>query len=344
MRIKLLIATSDADYGEHLSENISEHHADVIDVSVCWTQERLHEILPVQRFDVALLEASLIRQADMQSVKLPLIMSDGDDDVAVEFAKIHKYQRISSIVAGVLEHYSKVSANSRDNSKKASITAVWSPAGGVGKSTVALAYAARKQADGKKALYLDLESFSSIPAYFTETGKSISSVFEMLESNEGNVKMLVRSILKRDTASGIAYFCRPDNFDDINILSVENIGGLIADCSEVTDELIIDMSSVCDERTREIFELADKVLLVTDQTITVQAKLDQFMSQHNVFKRIKDKTVLITNRTAAIGTQDADSGIRLPLVQSSDPSAVYKALSGCNFEMRVIQHDSSYPQ
>ena len=367
MRIKLLIATCDNDYAGHLSNMISEHHADIIEVCVCSTAGCLRELLTAQRFDVALLAEELAGDADLRSIHLPLLLwAEGGDSLyegsggggggAVEqlgsipavsvprdraecargMGRISKYQRISALVANMLEQYAKVSPDSRGyDSKRARITAVWSPAGGVGKTTVALAYAGKMASEGKQALYLNLEHFSSAPAYFHETGRSISSVFEMLEAHEGNVRILISGI--RCQESGVSYFCRPDNFDDMNILSPENIAALVDTCSEMTDELIIDMSSVCGERERQVFDLADSVFIVTDSSSTAQAKLCQFSAQHNVFGRIKEKAVFIANRGAEIGAPLVDTIISLPFVQTADAVAVFKTLS-CNcFEARAVR-------
>jgi len=336
MKLKLLIITGDTGYAEHLSSVISEHHADAIDVSVCGDTERLKDMLPARKFDVALVEAALIGNADLQSIHLPLILwtdDEDDKDISDEFKKISKYQRISSIVAKVLEYYARVSKSKRGiDSEHAGITVVWSPVGGVGKTTVALAYAAKKAAEGKQVMYLNLEPFSSVPVYFEETGKSISSVFGMLESNEGDVKMLIRGI--RCNEGGIMFLCSPDNYDDMYILSVDNITELVTSCAGVTDELVIDMSCVCDRRTRQVFELADTIYLVTEPTATAQRKLFQFASQHNVFEQIRDKTVLIANKGAVISVPLTDAVIPLPPVQSIDASVVYKTLAGNSFELQ----------
>ena len=334
MRVKLLIATGDADYAGHLSDNISEHHADALDVCVCRTPERFEELLSTQRFDAALLEAPFLEDIGSKSIQLPLLLwSENDDggDTACDFKKIPKYQQVSSIVASVLENYARVSKNRHgSDSQHARVIAVWSPAGGVGKTTVALAYAAKRAAECRQVLYLNLEPFSSVPAYFAETGKSISSVFEMLDNDEGNIKMLIRGIRCLD--SGVAYLCSPDNFDDMYILSADNISELIDSCSGVTDELVIDMSCVCDRRTRKVFDLANKVLLVTEPTKTAQIKLSQFASQHNVYERIREKSVLVANKGAAADTSLSDAVIHLPYVHSTDVSAVYKTLSASSFE------------
>ena len=335
VKLQLLIATDDCDYADHLSNTLAGDHADAIEVSVCSSLENLHEHLDAREFDVALLEATMIESADMQSIHLPLLLwsEEGNiPNIPGEIKKIRKYQRISTMVSSILELYAGETASECDScTKRAQITAVWSPVGGAGKTTTALAYSAGKASEGKQVMYLNLEPFSSVSAYFSETGKSVSSVFEMLEIGKGNIKMLIRSIRLQDNASEITYFCRPDNFDDMNILTSENIAALIDACSEVTDELVIDMSSVCDERTRKVFEHADRILLVTDTTHTAQIKFSQFASQHNTFQRIKSKAALVANKGAMVNESLVDDIICLPLVQSTDTVAVYKTLSSFKF-------------
>ena len=337
MRIKLLIATGDSSYAEHLSNHIAEHHSDVIDIVVCRTRERLLELLAASRFDAALLDESMAEGADLSSICLPLLLwaqDECNDAAPGALVKIKKYQRISSIVTDVLEQYSKVSTSGRgDDFDKASITAVWSPAGGVGKTSVALAYAAGKASGGKQVLYLNMESFSGISVYFAQTGKSISTVFEMLENREGDIKTLIRGVSRLDGDSGVAYFCCPGNYDDMNILTVADVSTLICACAAVTDELVIDMSCACDERARKIFELADRVLIVVDQASTTQAKLALFSVQHNVFTRIKSKITLVANKGAVVAAPLVGAVVRLPYIQSANERTVFKTLSCNSFEV-----------
>lgn len=331
MRVRLIIATYDDDYAGHLSSFLSSRHADEVEVSVCTTRERLTELLTAHRFDVALLDAGLAESADLRSVRLPLALWSESENAAAsepELKRIGKYRRISTIVADILERLSMISANTcSSDSKKARITVIWSPAGGVGKTTVALACALKRESEGRQPVYLNMEPFSSVPAFFSETGKSISSAFEMLESGEGDVKMLLQSIRRR--CGGIAYFTRPDNYDDMNILSPGNTAMLVDACSELADDLIIDMPCACGERERDIFDLADRVLIVTDASSAAQVKISQFATQHNVFERVRMKCALVENKGAVTGITLTDTVISLPFVQSPDASAVYKALSAC---------------
>ena len=336
MRIQLLIATDDCDYAEHLSCILAEDHADIMDVNVCGTTEHFNKQISSKQYDIALLDTSILYEADLQSIRLPLLLwSDNEynKQISADIKKIRKYQRISNLVSSMLELYSKGLTNIRSpESKRARITAFWSPMGGVGKTTAALAFSAGSAARGKDAFYLNLEQFSSVSAYFNDSGRSISTAFEMLESEEGSIKMLIRSIRQQDKDSGISYLCRPDNFDDMNILSPENWSTLIDACSEMTDELAIDLSSVCDERVQKVFDLADRVLIVTDLSNAAQTKLSQFATQHDIFQRIKDKICLVANKGVVVRESVVDTIISLPLVHSTDATVVFKTLASISFD------------
>ena len=329
VRVKLFIATIDAVYAKLISDNISEFHTDKLEVSICSALEGLREALSKSRYDVALIDTAFIKYADMSRINLPLLLwseADSTDELPEGIGKVHKYQRISSIVSSVLERYAKLSKSNYDpESRKANITAVWSPAGGVGKTSVALAYALSSAADGKEAFYLSLEDFTSISAFFTGNGKSISTVFEMLENHDGNINMLIQGVSCRDY--GITYLCGPDNYEDMHILSNVNIHELVGCCSGLSEELVIDLPSSCDIRTRKVLELADNVLIVMLQTDMAKTKLAQFVSQNNVFESIQEKVTLIANMGAIINESAIDPVISLPFVQSGDAMGVCKMLS-----------------
>ena len=331
MKIKLLIAAEDNDYIEHLSNVLSGKHADAFDVSVCSSVTRIKDAISSNRYDAILLEPSFTTMIGKNAAPLLLILWDGIQALSDSSLKyIRKYQRISSIASSVLEGCAAIdSIVGGFDANRAKLTAVWSPAGGVGKTSTALAYCTRKVAEGKQLLYLNLEHFSSVPIYFSHEGKSISTVFDKLEINAG---MLLRSIRQQDSGSGIMYFCGPNNYDDINVLTVDDIAALVGACAAGVDELVIDLPSVCEAKTQRIFEMADAVFLVCDSSKTSQLKIEQFVKQHNVAQKIADKTVLVSNKGAKHNGGYTSRTVELPYVQSSDAIVVYKTLSGHSFE------------
>ena len=175
-------------------------------------------------------------------------------------------------------------------------------------------------------MYLNLEPFSSSPVYFPEGGKSISSVFEKLD---GNVELLLQSIRQIDSGSGILYFCRPDNYDDIGILTVDDMQRLVTSSAKDVDEVIVDLGNSFDQRIAMLMELANTVMVVIDHTRTAQVKWHQFCTQHSIYEKIKPKIMLVANRGARI--DQTQKVVSLPLVQSEDPVVVYKTLSAGYF-------------
>jgi len=333
MRLKMLIATEDKNYSEPVSDYISEQYGNTVNVSVCSASEHLGKMLAGKRYDVALVEPVFFERMNCEEVQLAVLLVD---DVLADFSEgtpvVAKYQRISSIVSDIFERYSMLSGRKHDAGlKTGKVTTIWSPAGGVGKTTVSLAHASSMADDGKKVFYLNLEAFSSMSTYFEETGKSISNVFEMLGNTESDVKMFIQGICKQE--NGITYLNGPNNYADMQVLSVENISELISVCAVLTDELIVDLPCQCDSRTQQVLESADNVLIVTDSTKSSETKLIQFMKQNIIFETICDKVALVENKGASVSDAiiaqfDAiPARLQLPFVSHDDESAVYKELS-----------------
>ena len=84
MRIKLLIAAQDGDYAEHLSNILSEKHADAFEVSVCSSVQRMADVLLSNKYDAILVEPALIAGIDKNSAPLSLVLWDGVECVPEE--------------------------------------------------------------------------------------------------------------------------------------------------------------------------------------------------------------------------------------------------------------------
>lgn len=328
MKIRLLLASPDSDYTEYLSRVLVEKYADVFEISVCSNSERLNEMVVNHRTDVVLAEKQLADAVDLRMARLPLVFVDETGRISEsgsDYKRIKKYQRISTLVKEVLGEYADVSANDETfGGASAQITAVWSPAGGSGKTTAALAYATNCVAQGKKTVYLDLQNFSCSTVYFQQSDKSISTLFQKLDSN---VELLLHSIRQQDSGSGVFYFTRPDNYDDISILNCDDLRRLIEGCSKGVDEVVIDLTSICDDKVRKVFEFANQIFVVLDGARVSAAKWEQFQTQNNVYEQVRSKIKLVANKNAKLDAANVNGIVNLPYVQSGDPVAVYKTLS-----------------
>lgn len=332
MRIQLLIADGDQDYTEHLSQVLVEKYANVFEVSACSGARQLAELLSHRSYDAALLSPALAAEADLSRIELPLLLWDGASSGLGEgLESLRKYQRISTIAGEVLERCAEVSSiGSSRSGAGAHTTVVWSPAGGVGKTTAALAYAAQQVSGGKRTVYLDMEPFSSVPAFFPEGGKSISTVFEKLDER---AELTLQGIRQEDAGSGIYYFRRPDNYEDISLLTKEDVVRLADAAAADADELVVDLGTGYDQKAAALLALADTVLAVVDGSKLCRTKWEQFRTQHELYGKLREKLILTANRGSRYEAAQAASLVSLPLVKSNDPVVVYKTLSAGYFKV-----------
>ena len=334
MKIQLLIAVADSDYSEYLSNTLSTKYTDKFAVGLCSSQDKLSDVLSAKKYDVILVEPEWISMLHKHNLKLVLALICEESSIpesALNAVQVEKYQRISTLVNKILELYEKVAPSFDDLRKsREQIVAVWSPVGGVGKTSVALAYATRAVSNGGIATYLSFEQFSSAVTYFSVEGGSISALFERLTSN---AELNVKSFLRHDNGSGVDYFCPPENYNDINKLSKDDMVFLVNTCARACDVAVVDLPSICDKNSQAVLELADIVLLVTDGCKASSSKLDIFISQHGIFESIKHKVRLISNKGAMITDTRFEKVISLPRVQLDDPISVYKTLSGNSFDV-----------
>lgn len=328
MKISLMIGITDAEYAEHLSRVLLDRYADVFDVHLCQTAEQLQHMAQ-RSYDVALLSPELLQEWVTSKAKVNICLCDVGEVHSLG-PTIAKYQRISRIAGDILELYASVCENGAAfANRRGRLTVVWSPAGGCGKTTVALAFAARCASQGKETVYVDLENFSSVPAYFSTEGKSISVAFEKLDTN---LELLLKSIRQRDRETGIQYFLPPDNYDDMDILTQGDLERLVAGCAAGVDEVILDISSSCDSKVKQLLQMADQILLVQGPGAACRCKIEQFRRQNNIYAAVESKTTHVYNRGTAPGAEETGRMLQLPAIQSVDAIAVYRSLAASPME------------
>ena len=326
MKIRLILATNDREYAQRFTAGMSDT-LNTMSISICTNLLNLKDMLREGNYDICLADPDVVPELRSEDVKLAVMLWSPQADQSLagqNYPKVKKYQRISSIVSQLIRLYAEVADQYAGSGDSANITVVWSPAGGCGKTTVAVAYAERMAKLGKTVTYLNLENFASTGALFSQPGISLSAVFEQMANNMGLQLLGMRTA---DAATGIHYFGMPDNYDDMNVLSEEDCVKIVKAAAENSEELVLDLSSQCDRRTVALMNEATRILLVADYSKTSEIKLQQFMDQSNTFHRFQNKMTLIANKGAGFKNMEKLPVSRLPMVETKDLTAVYNKLS-----------------
>ena len=131
-----------------------------------------------------------------------------------------------------------------DHAGKMSVVAVYSPIGGSGKTTVALAIADLAAKKGKKPLFLSLEALCSADALNPYQEPGIVALAEAAADESVNFELKMKGLMKQ----GVNDICYVEGFErlaDHKAVSGEEIEDVIHKIqkSGVCDILIIDLNS-----------------------------------------------------------------------------------------------------
>lgn len=308
MKIKIVVLDRDVDFMNRLARAFQNRYEDRISLSMFSAEETMYESLSYTGADLIItdrkIEKDRIRSTGQTVIGRFCEASDVSEIDGVP--AICKYQSVENIYNSILEIYAEHSENVILKKEESDVQILFftSVQGGAGTSSAAAAYALRRAKEGKRVFYLNLEKFGDTDIYFSGDGRmSCSDVIYALKSRNGNLSLRLESIIRTDQ-SGVDFFHTCKNAYDMFELQDEEIETLITTIPHVKkyDEIIIDLSGDLSERMiRLMTERADKIIYVSDGSVTGNGKFEKFcevvhvMEQRNDW-RILGKTVLLYNR------------------------------------------------
>lgn len=336
MNIRLAIADSNGEYLKRLL-NVLEEYKD-LSFSVYTDKKSLEKALLERSFDVLLFDASVYEgQVSLGKTSLGIMLLHEDEDVpavCIAFPKIKKYQRISGIYKKILELYADVCGDSGvlSDQKKTKIVAFYSPIGGCGKTTMALAAASRLAMMGQKTFYVNLEGIASEGCYLPQKGEKGMS--EMLGALGTNVNFRVKlQGLMQTKIDNLFYLNHFDTPNDMYELKPEEISELIASIymTGLFDFLVMDMDTSLDEKALKIFEAADKIVIIEKSDAMAEGKLGVFLKQTHIMQEYKRKMFGLLNfdigKASAAAAEIPQIG-KISMMQNPDAAQLITMLSG----------------
>ena len=273
-RLSMVIADIDEIYTKGLSGYVNSYHPTAFTVS-CFTKADSFAAYLEQKtlIDVLLISPEFYDTATAyNSIKLRAVLSEGSlSQEYPGFQVISKFMTGEKLLGEVLHLYSKLNPKEMRSStclKNTRIIAVYSTAGGTGKTTVAAALSIQCNELGMRSFYLNLESLQSTGAFFkTNSKRNLSYVFYYLKEKSNNLSFKLEGVRSSDTDSEVHYFSPPESPLEYEEIDAEELEQLIRGIKEMGcyDYIFIDMSSTFDRKNYKIMNLSDHIVLVSLQ-------------------------------------------------------------------------------
>ncbi len=273
-------------------------------------------------------EADYLRRSMMAGASDFLTKPFGSDELV---SSIH---RVYSMSAHLRVAMPAVQAGAPEAAPKApekmgKLIVLYSPKGGVGRSTIAanLAVTIRQIESNAKVALVDCSlQFGDIAVLLDfRTSRSMADLAGQIDELDSD---LVVSTMNNHDASGVKVLLAPPKPEEAELLTGEHVRTILGYVKRSFDYIIVDTSSALQDLELSIFDLADRIVLVTAPDVPSVKDIRLFFELIEALEYSRDKLLLVLNKS------DPRTGVTARLIEGN---VKHKIFAEIPFDARVLQ-------
>ena len=302
----VILADADAEYLKRLSNYFMEKSPQ-LELYIFTEQMLLMEYLATEKADILVVGEQFANEetAECENVSVKIVLSMSMEPVE-GFEVVKKYQKTESLLNDILLKYAEGTGAEEaiKGSSHTRVAAFYSPAGGTGKSVLALGMAAVSAKAGLKTLYLNLEEVDSVKYALGTTPGSLSDLLLALKTKGMNVGIKLASSVGQEALAGFYYVSGVESISEYGETDAADLARLVeaAKGQGEYDVVILDLSSGFSENTTGILEHADVIFVPVIPEEGAISKLIRLLDEsnlHDIYNVLFKKMSLIVNRVSA---------------------------------------------
>ncbi len=307
MKIKVALLEKDEAYLKKFAAVFNKKYIEKIQLYFATDSGLIEDILGKNKIDVLLAN----EEFEIDLKKLPKRCGFAyilDNNLLSQNAEgirlIGKYQKVEMIYKEILNIYAEkatlISGIQQDGDLKTNIVFVTSPAGGVGKTTMAYICARNFARTGKKVLYIDLDIWGDCSLCFSDVGQmDFSEVVYALKSQKSNISLKMESAVKKD-ASGVYFYSPTKTALDMTEVLLDDVRAMfkILISEGKYDYIIVDKPFDLSDIVYEIIKNARHILLVSHGSEVTNRKIVRAYETLEILEDKKDLSLM--NRLSII--------------------------------------------
>ncbi len=198
-----------------------------------------------------------------------------------------------------------------------SIVAVFSPKGGSGCSTVAINLGVSIAKQGHSTALIDGSlQFGDVAVMLNM--KPITSVVDLTDHVSELDNELISSVLQKHQ-SDLNVLLAPSRPEMAEVVTEEKLKDLLNALRDMYDFIIVDTSSSLNGNTLGILDVADKIVLVTQQNLPSLKNASRFFDLSESLEYDAEKVSLVVNRVSdkkGISVKDISNTLKRPVVMA----------------------------
>lgn len=310
-RLNLVICDIDEAYTESIVNFLMTNHSQRFQVS-SFTKKNLLEGFLNQnskKIDVLLICPEFYGDdlSKNNITSIVLLASGNMVENIPDVGVIKKYQHGDKLVGdliNIISDKSEVISLNSVGTKKTKVVAVYSPIGGVGKTTISMCLSKQCAKVGLQVFYLNIEALQSTSFFFNCKGEqNISSILFYIKEKSKNLQLKIEGSRHIDSDTNVHYFCPPDSMFDIQEVESDEIKKLVSELKDMAqyDIVFVDMSSELNNRNLALLEVCDEIILAFPQDAVSGVKAELFEKELEIIRDrkkidVSDKITIVLNK------------------------------------------------
>lgn len=298
IKLEIVIGDYDQKYLQKLSSyfmNYQEHHFTVNTFSEITL---LKNHLLNNPIDILLLtEEFYVNLEDRYEITI-LLVAHAISSTLKSYPCIEKYQNVKKIIQQMMLYYTSASSKELIGNKEggfARLVGFYSPSGGSGKTTIALALSKALSMQGKKTLFLSLEEITSYSKVIeSDRQTSLSDLLYYASKRAENLLMKLEGIVREDISTGLKFVPPPIYAQDM-VSYEEDWLYLINYLLRYSDYewIVLDFTSQISNRNLSLMDKCNKLVVLTNLSYFQNAKAEVFLKMYQDHQNV----IVVANLT-----------------------------------------------
>ena len=197
-------------------------------------------------------------------------------------------------------------------SRQGQILAVFSPKGGVGRTTIASNLAVALQKAGRRVVLVDGSlQFGDVPVVLNIIDAHMTIVSLVRRLEEMDTELLMETLVVH--SSGVRVLLAPPRLEEADVIYPEAVARILTALQQHFDYVVIDAWPFLDDVTLSSLGMADQIILVTTPELPALREVRLFLELVERLEIPPSRLLLILNRGKSafgIGSTDIEENIR----------------------------------
>lgn len=266
----IILADTDELYLSTLELKFLEELGDKIELEIITEQEYFNEhFSSPQSAEILVVSENLyFSELQKQNISNIFVLTESMDEGGTEdlgITKIFKYTTIKEIYNQVTATSSGIIHSETSKSKETKVVLFYSGAGGVGKTTLAMAISYCLTKSFKKALYINAHRVNSFQFYLNNTTAVPNNIYTDLLNADSNIFNRIKHVIRNEEFDYLPPFGASLSSLNLNFYVYEEIIKS-AKATKEYDIIVVDTDTSFDSSKASLINLADQVIIVTTQS------------------------------------------------------------------------------